>query len=454
MTLSASVLAFWPHASAAQEQAEEPDATPHGYQELMERIEELEKQVEELKSQGEAAAEEAELEALLAAADKEIAAGEDEAGGEGAEVEGEIFQSGARALQGLNPEISVTADLLATLYMNRNFYVMEEVQQHAGHVHGGIQRSGLALRTFGVAFQSSLDPFSFLKFVFAFHNGNPGICEGYITWAGVIPRVTFMLGKFHQQFGVINRWHEHGLDQVDRPLTHKKYLGSHGLVGTGVSMKIMIPKAWAHAQEFTLQVTNGDNANLFAGEFFSIPTVLGHLKSFWDLSDAAYLELGLSAAWGLNNRWGWLDEDIEQLVNEGYRHTVISGADLSLVWLPPGRENYRGVAWRSEFLYLHKQEEHNGSIEEIDSFAGFTYIDVRTGAYVILGTRFEIGKIPNVGGKDWYWQASPYMTIWQSHFVYFRLQYNATWESGRQDPIHAAIFQTVFAAGPHKHEKY
>lgn len=443
-------LAWSPAAVAQEEEAEKPTGIEDQptTAELLERIEELESQVQDLKAGQEAAAEEAEIEALLAAADEELATEEEDVEDE------EVFKSGARALQGLNPEISVTGDILATLYMNRNFYVKEDLVIHDGHVHGGIQRSGLALRAFEAVFQSNLDPFSFMKFILAMHHGSPEICEGYISWVGAIPRVTFTLGKFHQQFGVINRWHEHALDQVDRPLTHTKYLGHHGLVGTGLSVKIMMPRLWAHAEELTIEVANGDNADLFSGEFFSIPTVLGHLKSYWDLSTSTYLELGLSGVWGLNNRWGWIDDSIGELVNEDYRHTVVAGADLSLVWIPMGKEKYRGVAWRSEFLYLHKEVEHDGGLENIDSFAGFTYLEARLGAYVILGARFDIGQIPQVDGGDWYWQASPYLTIWQSHFAYFRLQYNATWESGRRDPIHAALFQTVFAAGPHKHEKY
>ncbi len=434
-----------------QDQPPPPSEQTVDVKALQEKVDALEEQLDALEAQMQEAEDEAELESLQNAMDAEL--GEDVSEDVSAEEE-TVFESGARALQGLNPEISVTGDILATLYMNKDFYVLEEVQQHEGHVHGGVQRSGLEIRSLGVAFQSNLDPFSFMKLVLAVHHGNFGVCEAYITWAGAIPYVTMTLGKFHQQFGVINRWHEHGFDQVDRPLSHKKYLGHHGLVGTGLSVRIMIPRLWAHAEELTIEVTNGENENLFSGEYFSIPTVLGHLKSYWDLNSATYLELGLTGVWGLNNKWGWVDDTIGQLVNEGYRHTAVAGADLNLVWVPMGKEKYRGVTWRTEFLYLHKQVETTGKIEDIDAFAGYTYLDVRTGPYLILGARFDIGQAPEVGTKDWFWQVSPYVTVWQSHFAYFRLQYNATWESGRTDPIHALVFQTVFAAGPHKHEKY
>ncbi len=457
--LAALLPALWPCPCAAQEPAQEPgqeqEAAPPGYEELTERIEELERQVEELRSQSEAAAEEAELEALLAAADEEIAAGEDDAAQGGADPEDEVFQSGARALQALNPEISITGDVLGKLYINRNFYIDPgEEHSHDGHVHGGIERSGFEMRAFELAFQANLDPFSFAKFILAFHHGAFELEEGYVTWAGAIPRVSITLGRFQQQLGVLNRWHEHALDQVDRPLTHLKYLGGHGLNATGVSVRIMIPRAWAHAEELTIEIANGSNESLFAGEFFSIPTVLGHLKSFWDLGPSTYMELGLSGVWGLNNRWGWMDESVEELVNEDRRHTVLAGADLSLVWIPAGREKYRGLAWRTEFFYLHKDVETAEGIETLDSFGGYTYLDLKAGAVVSLGVRFDIGQEPDVHGDGWYWQTSPYMTFWQSEFVYFRLQYSTTYESTRGFPIHSVLFQADFSAGPHKHEKY
>ena len=52
------------------------------------------------------------------------------------------------------------------------------------------------------------------------------------------------------------------------------------------------------------------------------------------------------------------------------------------------------------------------------------------------------------------WQIGPYITWYQSPFVHFRLEYN------HQDGEHMGpaekkiILQCIFAAGPHKHERY
>lgn len=455
MALAAALSLGWPVMSSAQSEGGEEAGGDEagkeeepGTQELIERIEELEKKVAELEAQAGAGSQD-ELASLHAAADEEIGEDDDD------EVAGqdESFHSGARALQALNPEITVTGDILGSLYMNKDFYLEEEA--HEGHDHGhGIKRSGFALRAFELAFQSNLDPFSFAKFILGYHDETIHLEEGYISWSGAIPRVTLTLGRFFQQFGVINRWHEHALDQVDRPLVHQRFLSDHGLSGTGFSIRIMIPRAWAHAEELTIQVTNGENERLFAGEFFSIPSVLAHLKSYWDLNDSTYLELGLSGSWGVNNRRGYLDADFDQIRDEPTRHTVLAGADLSLVWAPAGREKYRGVAWRSEFLYLLKQDEHEGLREDFHAFGGFTYLDIRVSSVIRLGARFDVGQDPVEHAERWFWQAAPYVTFWQSEFVYLRLQYNATWWSDGHAPIHLLMLQANFSAGPHKHEKY
>ncbi len=383
----------------------------------------------------------AELAALRAAADQEIGPTES-APAPGPE---QGFRSGARALQAFNPEISVIADVVANGYLNDDGYLVGDE---------GVQRSGLLFRVFELAFQSNLDPYSFAKFIFSYEDGHAGLEEGYVSWVGLIPRLAITVGRFKQQLGVINRWHLHAFDQVDRPLVHTKYLGEEGLAGTGVSLRFIIPPVWAHAQELTLEVTNGENQALFAGEFFSIPSVLGHLKNYWDLDPATYLELGVTGLWGLNNKRGYVDETSGLVFDEPRRQTVLGAADLTISWLPPGRAKYRGVTSRSEVLYLRKQvDDGSGGRATGDALGGYTYLDVRTGPRTFVGARFDIGQNFAVDDHSWFWQASPYLTFWQSEFVFFRLQYDATRESEGQ-LAHKVMLQIDWAAGPHKHDKY
>ena len=426
-----------------------PTATADG--DLARRIDELEVRLDAIAGGGEDS-DAAELRALHEAADREIDSGGETSVTSEPGADSGLFKSGARALQALNPEISVTADALGSLYLNDDMYVAGEIG-HEGHDHGGVERSGFAFRAFELAIQANLDPYSSTKLVFAMHGGSPELHEGYVAWTGIIPRTSLTVGKFNQQLGVINRWHEHAFDQLDRPLVHQKFLGHHGLVGTGVSLRTIIPPAWAHAQELTLEVTNGANEELFAGEFFSIPTVLGHMKNYWDLSDSTYFELGLTGLWGVNNRRGVVDETSGLVVDEPWRHTVLAATDLSLAWVPVGRAKYRGVTWRSELLYLRKQVDHEGEVESGDALAGFSYLDVRIGPRAFVGARFDVGQNFDLHSNSWFWQASPYMTFWQSEFVFLRLQYNATRESAGE-LAHAVFLQADWSAGPHKHDKY
>ena len=47
-----------------------------------------------------------------------------------------------------------------------------------------------------------------------------------------------------------------------------------------------------------------------------------------------------------------------------------------------------------------------------------------------------------------------WLTWWQSPFVKFRGGYSYSNGKGTGNDIHIVTFQMVFAAGPHKHERY
>jgi hypothetical protein len=421
------------------------------------KITDLEKRIEKLEAEIARLQEEAasdELEALQEAAD---AAAEEEE--EKDETEAQVFKSGARALQAQNPEFSVTGDFLVRLWANDKFRkpyppVLEIEEEGEHHHDASSELSGFQLRALELNIQANLDPYSFAKAVIAFHAGEVEAEEAYMTWVGVLPRLNLTIGRFRQQFGVVNRWHTHALDQIDLPLSLQMAFGHHGLAQTGLSLKVMIPRLWAHAAELTIEVTNAENGDLYAGEFWSVPSVLGHLKNYYDLTDTTYLELGLSGVWGFNNRRSFLfhDETTDDVTveNEPWRNTVVAGADLTISWVPLDKAKYRGVTWRTEALYMYKETPDG----DIQTFGGYTYLDFRINQIVILGARLDAGQKPMMGDNREYVQASPYMTLWQSEWVYFRIQYNYLWQSGGYDPEHIVLLQADWSLGPHKHEKY
>ena len=72
---------------------------------------------------------------------------------------------------------------------------------------------------------------------------------------------------------------------------------------------------------------------------------------------------------------------------------------------------------------------------------------------VILSTHIAVRvAYPERGAHRW--QVGPYVTWNQSPFVRYRLEYNHEDGHGMEDAEDRIMLQMIFAAGPHKHERY
>jgi len=129
---------------------------------------------------------EAELSDLIAAAEREAAVEAQPSEQE----ERTTFTSGALGLQALNPEISVAGDFLAAYRSG------ESLTPHLD----------AEVRTLELAFDSYLDPCSRMKGIVEFGPDGAGLGEAYFMRYGLRPNLNVTLGKFRQQFGVVNRW--------------------------------------------------------------------------------------------------------------------------------------------------------------------------------------------------------------------------------------------------------
>ncbi len=377
---------------------------------------------------------------------------------------GKTFRSGQRSLQGLNPELSVTGDAYA------------QVLSQDGKEYGQAGRSGFFFRNLGIHLQTPLDPFSFTKIAVEVEPGGVHLGEAYATWTSLLPGVQLTLGKFRQQLGVVNRWHKHGLDQFDFPLMLLRTFGPGGLNQAGLSMRAQLPRLWAHSLDFTLEVTNGRNENLFAGDYFSLPAALGRLGNYWDLSESVYLELGLTGMVGFNNVRGAPEPDAEAeeehaeeeehahehedaavtgTHDEPTRLSLVAGFDLTLNWEPPNRARYHYLTWRTEGLYIRKELPDGTALQWV---GGYSSVEGKISRRWALGFRGDLVQefVAENHFSDfdhWEWQLAPYVTWWQSPWVRCRLEYNYH-QAVHGDPDHRVLLQLTFAAGPHKHERY
>jgi hypothetical protein len=348
------------------------------------------------------------------------------------------YSSGQTSQQALNPEISVVGD----------FSIKANI---ADPPSNGDNRSGAFFRSAGFHIQSDLDPFSKTFIAFGVSPSGISLGEAFVDWSGILPSITFRVGKFLQNFGVLNRWHMGALDQFDTPLALQVLLGGR-INQMGVSIHWMMPSLWATSNELYIEITNAQNATLFEGKYYSpIPSTLLRLVNYYDLGESAYINLGLSGMAGTNQVYNGFDST-GTAKNDNRRFTFVGGIDLTFLYEKAQTAKYKSFLWRSEFYYVHKELEND---EQIKAYGAYSYIENKFTDRLSLGLRFDYTQPLELENSDKYiYQVVPYLTYAQSPWVKWRLQYNLKDGSEMEKMDHSVVLQLIWAVGPHKHERY
>lgn len=325
---------------------------------------------------------------------------------------------GERNLNRLNPEISITGDVVGFA------------------TDGGTE--DFNPREFELNLQSALDPFSLTKWTLSF-NEEEGVDieEGYITYTGLGRGLHLTAGKFRQNFGVLNRWHLHGLPQLDYPLALQTYFGEEGLAQTGLSATWLLPRPWATANELTVELTDG-SSDAFGGESFDRLVGLAHLKNYWEASPSTYVELGLSGIAGGNGFGG---------------DSRVWGGDFTVHWQPPARAKYREITWRTEVLRSERDDPEGEEGTAQEAWGGYSYLEGLLRQNLYAGLRYDRVEDPLLPERV-VWGLFPNLTWWQSEYVRLRGEYGFLKDDLTGDSEKRFSLQVVWSAGPHKHETY
>ncbi len=322
-------------------------------------------------------------------------------------------ESRQRGLNALNPEISLTGNVLATA--------------------SDQGREEFEVQEFEIDLQAALDPFSRTRLTVAMHGEEVEIEEGYIQYSSLPGGLELTFGKFRQQFGVLNRQHLHALPQSEYPAVLTTVFGEEGLGQTGVSLRWLLPRPWAGANELTLQLTDG-SSDAFGGEDFEHLAALVHLKNFWEAGEATWFEWGLSGAAGETPEGG---------------DSQVWGTDLTYHWQPPARAKYRELTWRTEVL-LSQRDDLAGTRR--DAWGGYSYLEGLVARNLYLGVRYDDVAdplAPDLRRRGFV----PYLSWWQSEYVRLRGEFQLL-EDDTGDDENRFLLQLTWAAGPHKHETY
>jgi len=317
--------------------------------------------------------------------------------------------------------------------------------------------------------ESYLDPYTRFKAAVPINENGAELGEAYMTRYGLPGSMSATFGKFRQQFGVINRWHKHALDQFDFPLALRQVFGEGGLNQTGVSLDWVLPQVGRTSQELTFQLTNGSNGRLFSGNTLGTPSLLLHYKNYRDISKDTYFE------WGLTGLLGWKDEwEVQEGGDPFTVHdslpAAVYGMDFNLLWEPTDRMRYRNLEWRTELYVVDRRiMAPDGSGEDtVNPWGAYTYVQTKLNRKLDIGVRLDYFRPDS---KDYavlgswlaphafpvqvdQWQIGPYITWIQSPWVRWRIEYNHLDSGDLFEPVDIIYFQLVFAAGPHKHDRY
>lgn len=443
--LATAILVCVPASASAQEPT---DSVRIELARLAAMVDSLSREVARLRAQGQPApAQEDALARLRAAADSAAGRAPGAAAAQ-PPAEQQEFVGRQRSLQALNPEVSVTGDVIAQPYQKN------------------IDEPHFFPREFELSFVSNLDPFSRAR-VFASHHspgaeilpfageedghegGAMAVEEGYIEWVGLPGGVGLKAGLFYQQFGQLNRWHSHALPFQSRSLPHLAFVGEEALAQTGLSVHWLAPvKLGAGTYEATFEVTAASNETLF-GESGDI-SLLGHLNAFWNLSSSTDLDLGLS----------WIGGSYEDGASAGDRN--LFGVETAFTWRPPEKARYRGVTFRGGVMMLTglapdlpDPPPGTDPAPLLDEHAlGFwTMVEARVAMSWLVGARFDRTENPADTAQN-AWLVSPTLTWWQSEFVRVRMEYDLLGRSFLDTDEGRLLIQVTFAMGPHKHENY
>ncbi len=252
-----------------------------------------------------------------------------------------------------------------------------------------------------ISFESTIDPYARANFYYSIgENATTGeftseVEEGYLTTLSLPAHLQLKAGRFRQDIGRVNPVHPHAIPFVDLPDAYVNFFGEEGLKGDGLSLSWLIPNH-SFYQELTVEGTSvGDNASFDRSRFL----FLGHLKNFWDLSDNATVELGLS---GINGE------------NQFGKTSNIYSVDLTYKWKPVQYNTYKSVTFQNE-IYFSQAEKDSSTINAKGFYSMLNYQLAKrfflVGRYDYSNTPYSNTYVQQSGSLTLGWYATEFQKI-------------------------------------------
>lgn len=329
---------------------------------------------------------------------------------------GQVSRSGLTT----NPDISVIGDF-------RAWYLSEEDRNF-----------DLAMHEIETSFRGAVDPYARADVYVSIVNEEDEIIfeleEGYLTTLSLPYRLQARVGKFRSNFGKINRIHPHALPHPDLPLLNEYFLGEEGLKDEGISVNWLVPNP-SFFQELTFEFTRGPTENpVYERSGENRFLYLGRLKNFWDLTQNATLELGLTGSAGPNGAGAT---------------TTLGAVDLTYIWKPLRRNTYRSFTLQAEALLSNQSRPAE---EDVTSFALYALIQYQLAQRWHLIARYDHSDLPD--DSEWNENAIGAFLGWYAT-EFQKLELGLKTRSGaRFDRRWEVLARLIFVIGTHGAHEY
>lgn len=319
---------------------------------------------------------------------------------------------------------------------------MSAIGDFQGSYHSGIDRNYDVFFNEGeFSFQSFVDPYARADFFLSLAKNRAtgrfeaDLEEAYLTPLDLPAGLQLKAGKFRMDVGRINPVHPHALPFIDVPLAYENYFGADGLNDEGFSLSWLVPNPLEFYQELTVEATDGPSDNpSFTRSSTDKYLFLAHLKNFWDLSQNATLELGLSGLVG---------------PNDSAFSTTIGALDLTYKWKPLQFNTYQSFVWQSEAFFSKARYAPDA---EISSWGMYSFITYQIEKRWFLTGRFDYSNFP-YSAQLVERAYSATLGWYATEFQKIELEAKST-SSNFHDQFQQAMLRWIFVIGSHGAHAY
>jgi hypothetical protein len=325
------------------------------------------------------------------------------------------------------------------------------------------QESGnrMNVREVELAIGANVDPYFRADFILGLHDEGIAIEEAYATAMALPAHLQARIGRFHMPFGKQNTTHRAELHTLEYPWAIQRFLGEEALKGTGVSVsRIGAPLGWYQELIVTgVEVVPGhaehDEEGLVTEEPLSRDlanlTFSARLRNYWDLSEAANVELSASAMTGRRAQpfdFGAFDPQPEH--NAVPARQRLYGGDVTFRWRPLQQGLYRSLIAQAELFYQANERIDNPNyLGPAGDFRGaYTFARWQLTRRWYLGGRYDWIEDPEALGAN-LTAASGYLQWFPSEFSKVNFGFERLMPTGL-DATNRFLIQATFAIGPHR----